>query len=478
MKQYPPPHTHNYQLAWPVGGTACKHSLVDSCGPVYSVAADDQMNAIGLAKDSVAPPVRLASANAKTRKVLLLQGPVGPFFTELQDALSSTGIAVRRVAFNAGDRFFVSNRNLIRFSGSMDQWKTWLKTEFVKNKPDCVILFGSSRPAHKIARRLADFFGMPVLSLEEGYLRAGFVTAEFGGNNQHSPLVTWKPQDQTRANLAKDHVTKQMRSSFLAMSFWGAIYYLARDLVSSKTDEDLFHRPRERVLPLAWSWCAHTLHRAVMRVIEARLRGRLIHNPGYIIVPLQVASDSQIQKAARGWTTRKLIDACLTALRETHPGQIVVFKLHPLERSNRKINQLIHQRARDLGVSEARFKVTHTGRISDLTRHATGMVVINSTSGFSALHHGVPLLVLGEAVFRHDAIATTGNSQKDITDFFKIRRARSPETVAQFFETIKSQSLLSGDFYLSAGRKEAIKNIIGKLDEISVASSIAREVIT
>ena len=129
-------------------------------------------------------------------------------------------------------------------------------------------------------------------------------------------------------------------------------------------------------------------------------------------------------------------------------------------------------------MSEARFKVTHTGRISDLTRHASGMVVINSTSGFSALHHSVPLLVLGEAVFRHDAVATIGNSQKDITDFFKIRRAKSPEIVAQFFETIKSQSLLPGDFYRSAGRKEAIKNIIGKLDHVPLAPSNAREVVT
>ena len=411
-------------------------------------------------------------------KALLLQGPVGPFFTELQGALASSGWATRRVIFNAGDKIFAAKKDCVRFSGNLDSWEAWLRFEISQNRPNCIVLFGSSRPAHKIARRLADLFGIPVLSLEEGYLRAGYVTAEFGGNNQHSPLVTWKPQDQTCAHLAKDHIANQKRSSFLTMSFWGAVYYIARDLVSSKTDEDLFHRPREGVLSLSCSWCAHMLHRAFMRVTEARLQGKIFGNAGYIIVPLQVSNDSQIQKAARGWTTRKLIEACLTALHQSHPEQTVLFKLHSLERANRRINELIHQRARDLGVSEARFKVTHTGRISDLTRHASGMVVINSTSGFSALHHGVPLLVLGEAVFRHDAIATTGSSQKDITDFFKIRRAKSPEMVAQFFETIKSQSLLPGDFYLSAGRKKAIKNIIEKLEQISVASSNAREVVT
>jgi capsular polysaccharide export protein len=104
------------------------------------------------------------------------------------------------------------------------------------------------------------------------------------------------------------------------------------------------------------------------------------------------------------------------------------------------------------------------------------MVVINSTSAFSALHHGVPLLVLGDAIFRHDAIVTTGESQNDITDFFKTRRTKSPEKVAEFIEAVKSQSLIPGDFYVSAGRKEAIKGIICKLDDMPVVPSIAREI--
>jgi capsular polysaccharide export protein len=105
------------------------------------------------------------------------------------------------------------------------------------------------------------------------------------------------------------------------------------------------------------------------------------------------------------------------------------------------------------------------------------MVLINSTSGFSALHHGVPLLVLGDAIYRHEEIATTGKDQKDIVDFFRLRQSKSPEAIAAFFEDVKSQSLLPGDFYVSAGRKEAIRNIVQKLHDITVAPSVAREVV-
>ena len=105
------------------------------------------------------------------------------------------------------------------------------------------------------------------------------------------------------------------------------------------------------------------------------------------------------------------------------------------------------------------------------------MVLIKSTSGFSALHHGVPLLVLGDAIYRHDEIATIGENQNDIVDFCRFRHSKSPEKIAAFFEAVKSQSLLPGDFYGSAGRKEAIRNIVRKLNDITVAPSVAREVV-
>ena len=412
----------------------------------------------------------------KSRKILLLQGPVGPFFKELQLKLFYSGYSVKRVLFNFGDNLFASGLSCVRFTGTFCAWETWMRFEISENKPDCIILFGSSRPAHKLARCLADRFGIPVLSLEEGYLRAGYVTAEFGGNNQHSPLVTWKPQDKTRLNSAQDHLAKPVRSSFLTMGFWGAVYYLTRDLASFKTDENLFHRAREGVLSLSWSWCAHTLHRSVVRLTEVPLRRSLHRNPGFIIVPLQVSHDSQIQNAARGWTTGKLVDQCLMALAQTTPRQTVVFKLHPLERSSNKIKQMIVHRAQALGIDQTRYKILHTGRIGDLAAHSSGMVVINSTSAFSALHHGVPLLVLGDAIYRHEQIATIGTNQNDILNFFQLRRAKSGEKVAAFFDAVKLQSLLPGDFYVSAGRKEAITNIVRKLNDIPVAPSVAREV--
>src|SRR3546814_4538429 len=43
-------------------------------------------------------------------RVLLLQGPVGPFFRHLQQHLEDSGFDAWRICFNAGDRFFASRK--------------------------------------------------------------------------------------------------------------------------------------------------------------------------------------------------------------------------------------------------------------------------------------------------------------------------------------------------------------------------------
>ena len=409
--------------------------------------------------------------------ILLLQGPVGPFFSELESALRAAGHLVRRVAFNAGDNLFSSRvRPPTRLSLNLNEWESWLRFELTCNPTDCIVLFGSSRPAHKIARQIAHHFNIKVLSLEEGYLRSGYVTVELDGNNQHSRLTSWRSKNHQSIDAGSVPSPMAMSSSFVAMSVWGAMYYLARDVFSTASDGYLFHRPSERVVPLAWRWCGHMARRGVARIIEFSAQRDLRRKPGYILVPLQVSNDSQIQLAARGWTTQKLVDACLNSLAKADAHQRVVFKLHPLERENALITRLIHRKAKSLGLKAERFAVLNSGRIGELTANSSGIVVINSTSGFSALHHNKPLLVLGDAVFRHDEIATTGNSKEDIRIFFEHRQAKASDVIEQFFDTVKSQSLLSGDFYVSAGRKEAIRNIVQKLEDITVAPSVAREV--
>lgn len=413
---------------------------------------------------------RLSALDDK-RRILLLQGPVGPFFGELQDHLQRRGFAVDRIAFSPADRLFAGRRNVIRHSGDLDAWRDWLQQRLATNPPAAIILFGSNRPAHACARALAADHGVAVISLEEGYLRSGYVTCEIGGNNQHSPLAAWSHRSHVRlappAGLPPPPVPQ---GAFPAMSLWGALHYLVRDTLSSEADRALFHRDRAGVARLCLRWGGHVARRLVARWAERPALRRLRGAQDYILVPLQVPADSQLVAAARGWTSSALIETSLQALTQSGPAQRLVFKLHPLDTSGAQVRRAILRRGADLGLGKDRVIVLQTGRVGDLARHATGMIVINSTSAFSALHHNVPVLVLGQAVYRHAAIVTTGDTPADVAAFLQGRAPKPRALVDRFLADLKAEALLPGDFYLRAGRRAAIAGVIARLDQLDQLS--------
>ncbi|WP_320237384.1 hypothetical protein [Cognatiyoonia sp. IB215182] len=354
-----------------------------------------------------------------------------------------------------------------RFTGTLATWEVWLYKEMLDNRPDAIVLFGSNRPAHVAARRIAKDFGITLISLEEGYLRSGYITCEVGGNNQHSPFMHWTPGNYlSRFMQPIEDRLPVSGSAFIKMRFWAALYYLARDIFSDTSDEFLFHRKREHLLTLSRKWITHVVVRSAAQVFESAKRRMLSRNPGYILVPLQVSSDSQLQLAARGWNTPRLINSALRALADAKCDQKIVFKLHPLGLDRRAIKTLVRAKARELGLDHRRVVVLQTGRMSDLARQSSGMIVINSTSAYSALHHGKPVLVLGDAVYRNEHVATLGNSDADVASFLEARKCKPQSNIESFLADLKSECLLPGDFYFFNGRQTAVEGIVDKLTQL------------
>ena len=81
------------------------------------------------------------------KDILLLQGPVGPAFNDLQETLLKNGFNCTRVLFNLGGRLFCRNKKYgINFKGNLENWSVWLEAFIKKKSPDLVILFGADRP--------------------------------------------------------------------------------------------------------------------------------------------------------------------------------------------------------------------------------------------------------------------------------------------------------------------------------------------
>ena len=415
-------------------------------------------------KSQCSPPSTKLSEPQHIRKVLLLQGPAGPFFKNLQYAFDAEGFAVKRVLFHRADQLFAPRDNTYRFSGDGIAWEKWLHTEFTDNRPDIVVLFGSSRPIHITARKVADEFNVTVISLEEGYLRAGYITCETGGNNQYSPLHHWT----ATSSVTLPYTPLAIPSSFFIMCCWQGIYYLWRSLTESNIEKTLYHRKIDCIFKEMGLWMRHACRRLFAKFANRKDIRKLEteYAKNYLLIPLQTPSDAQVQTAARGWTNEKLVKQALLSLRETIINEptnklILVFKTHPLDQTSHTLVSFIKKEAQAMELSD-RVIVLESGKMGTLTQHAGGMVVINSTSAFSALHHQVPLLVLGEAIFRRASIATIGDNAESITRFVSHRTLKKSADIEAFINAVKAHALLPGDFYANKTQRVTAQHVVDK----------------
>ncbi|MCF8709625.1 capsular polysaccharide export protein, LipB/KpsS family [Rhizorhapis sp. SPR117] len=388
----------------------------------------------------------------------MLQGPVGPFFRHLQEHLEQSGYDTWRICFNAGDRFYASRHKRIDFSGSLEEWETWLAAFLAEGGFGHVILFGSSRPAHRVARRVAKAIDVEVLSLEEGYIRPGYVTVERDGNNADSPIAgKLPPEDFVPPPEPREEVVDY--NSFGAMARHATIYYIVRELFSTRKERRLFHRKVSLMAETGYgirnAWRRVAGQGRNFATIQHLLEH---HHHRYFLIPLQVAADSQMGEAARGWNTPRLIAETLASFARSAPaGYRLVYKIHPMERGRSNDRTFIMQTAEALDIAN-RVDVIDTGSIGLLTRHSAGMITINSTSGLSAIYHGVPLLVIGDALYANEVLAVCAGGKPNFDAFWShIPKAGVPLSQLHI-NWIKDQCLKGGDFYVKTGSLRMCKS--------------------
>ena len=407
------------------------------------------------------------------KHIVLLQGPVGPFMDRLHRHLLDGGYRVTRFIFNAGDRWFSSRlKGQISFNGSLVGWNREFERFLLADRPDMVVCFGSERPAHKIARELTGEQAIPLLSLEEGYLRPGFVTVEAGGNNASSPLAGSIPSAEINAEALHAEVANPTDyKSFSSFVRYSGTYYIIRTFFSWKSDRELFHR---RFFPPleAFYWLRNAYRNVFHGGADNPIIHRLLeHHPSnYFIVPLQVAADSNLKEAAMGWNSQRLIVSGIQSFaKHARQDSQLVFKVHPLERGHNRFESLIQEVSKDHGVL-GRVHLIDTGSMGLLARHSAGMITINSTSGLSAIHHGVPLLVIGKAVYEHPKLAVCGNGKPDFDRFWHYSENYPPVAPVAFrheyLDWLRQQALVRGDFYDTEGIKVACAGVQTRIEAI------------
>jgi capsular polysaccharide export protein len=235
-------------------------------------------------------------------------------------------------------------------------------------------------------------------------------------------------------------------------------------------EQALYHREIQTTRE-SYLWVRNAFRYWLRRAADFQTISHLLehHDRRYFLVPLQVASDSQMSHAACGWTNGRLISGVLSSFARTAPPSCrLVVKIHPLERGHTDARRTVRASAESLGLA-GRVDVLETGSAGLLVRHAAGVITINSTTGLSAIVHGVPLLVVGKALYSHPALACCAHGEPDFDGFWTGGPVADPELRRSYLDWIRQEALLPGDFYAPEGIALACAGILTRLQKSPVA---------
>lgn len=386
---------------------------------------------------------------------------MGPLFRRLGKSLMQAGHKVHKVNFNGGDRAFWQLPGAIDYRGTKEAWPEALSKLLDEYAVTDLMLFGDSRDHHKAAIGVCGSRGVAVHVFEEGYIRPDWVTMELGGVNGNSSLPR-DPQWYREAAAALPPVPDHMKvpSSFPRRALEGLAYNAADVLTRWHYPHWNNHRPWHPVVEgVGW---VRKLSRRQKREAEAAARVAQLEarQDKYFLFPMQLDSDAQIRIHSPFAGIADALQLVIESFALHAPGDVrLVVKEHPLDNGVHDWEEETADIADRYGVA-SRVDYLASGDIERIARTALGMVTINSTSGTLGLSQGVPVVVLGRAVYDIPDI-----THRDGLDrFWQHPVPPDPATFAAFRRILIEHCLIPGGFFSDEALEKVVKHAIARFE--------------
>ena len=385
------------------------------------------------------------------RHTLILQGPMGWFFSDLAEVLMREGQHVTKVHFNGGDECFWRHPGALRYADRPEALAPWLRELMKRQRIDAVVLFGQMRPIHCVARSVALELGVGIFVFEEGYLRPHYVTIERRGVNALSrlPRLASFYAEQSPAHppppQAPPLPTAQniRRTALIA-----AAYGIAALVLRPWYPHQQHHRSLNPVAePMRWarSYLRYLHYKVSEHGVQDRLTSADL-SKRWFLVPLQVQSDSQVTHHSPYRTIEAFISEVMASFALHAPADLgLVIKHHPMDRAYSHYRHHIDTEAQRLGIAH-RVVYLHDQHLPTLLDHARGVVTINSTVGLQALHHGAPVIALGESVYSVPGLVHCG----PLADFWQAPGEVDQALYQRFRQHLIAHTQLNASFYAEA----------------------------
>jgi len=399
----------------------------------------------------------------KKRMFLFLQGPHGPFFSQLACALESYGHATNQIGFNQGDKIFWANkRSFIPFTLPIHAWSGFLQREFREKQITDLVIYNDTRPLHKTAIQAAHAKGINVHIFEEGYLRPYWITYERDGSNGNSKLMSLAQSAVVPDHLIRDPDPVPAPCHWGDMRehiFYGAVYHWC--ILCANRQFPNFTSHREISIRKEFR-----LHLKQLVFMPARIAARLWANLTlkcrtfpYHLILMQLQHDSAFQNHSPFKTNASFLELTLRSFaNNAPPHHHLVIKAHPLEDGRSEIAYHLRRLGTKFGINR-RIHYLPGGKLAHVLDPALSVVTVNSTAGQQALWRGIPVKTLGQAIYNHDKFI----SKQSLDAFFAHPKAPNLQAYKAFRNFLLQTSQIPGGFYSKAGRQQAIAQLAKKM---------------
>ncbi len=381
-------------------------------------------------------------AELSGKKVLLLQGPAGPFFRRVADHLRRRGCEITKVNFNAGEDLYYRGPEVVHYRASLERWPEFFETLVRERSIAAVVLFGDCRPLHRAAIDRAAALGCEVFVFEEGYLRPDFVTLEKNGVNGFSD-VPRDPEFFRRVEPGELPPPAAVKHAF-AKSMIHTICYATTAAMFHKRYPEYRHHRDIRPFVQARLWIKSGVRRVLHTLRDQQIDQKLTAHalPPFFFVPLQVHLDSQMHHSPYPTIDDFIIHVVRSFAAHAPPETTLLLKHHPMDRPYRDYTQLTNDLRHEHALGQ-RLIYADVINIPAALRSARGTVVINSTVGLSSIHHGTPVKCLGAAIYDMPGLTYQGT----LDDFWQTPGRVDHDLYERFRYWLRTNNQLNGSVW-------------------------------
>lgn len=374
--------------------------------------------------------------------------------------MRAAGHVARRVNFNAGDALYWGLGEAVSWRGRSADLRAFYQQQFDTWSVTDIVLFGDCRPVHRPAIEQARRQGVRVHVFEEGYFRPHCVTLERDGVNDRSPVAALLREPHW-PDAPEPRPMTRFPAPFWRRAVHDVIYHLAG--LANPLAYPFYRTHAPCAAPIEYAGYIRRLptlrwHR---QRDDAHLKTLLRERRRFYVLPLQMEGDAQIREHSPFADMREVMTRVMRSFARCAPADaVLVVKNHPLDpglaRHGRTARALAHQH----GIA-SRVVYMETGQLPRLLRRAAGVVTVNSTVGTLALEAGLPLMVLGKALYKLPRLAHGGE-----LDTFWMHGAR-PDTqrFEHFRRLLLARATINGGLYSPQGIALAVRTSLPRLLE-------------